>query len=151
MCLPRPLSVDTFHYLCCGALFGEIFFFFLILHLLILNQESGMHCKVVGLIADDWAVTQAAVLWGVVSMAHLTFYASRWISWLCARKIEYNILKGVNHPDITCQYQITLCFETDLCVPADFIAGCLITPLFSSVSLLALSQQPTLIFFHFYD
>lgn len=103
MCLPRPLSVDTFHYLCCGALFGE-FFFFLILHLLILNQESGMHCKVVGLIADDWAVTQAAVLWGVVSMVHLTFYASRWISWLCALKIEYNILKGVNHPDITCQY-----------------------------------------------
>lgn len=110
-----------------------------------------MHCKVVGLIADDWAVTQAAVLWGVVSMVHLTFYASRWISWLCGLKIEYNILKGVNHPDITCQYQITLCFETDLCVSADFIAGCLITPLFSSVSLLALSQQPTLIFFHFYD
>lgn len=134
-------------------LWGTIWriFFFLILHLLILNQESGMHCKVVGLIADDWAVTQAAVLWGVVSMVHLTFYASRWISWLCALKIEYNILKGVNHPDITCQYQITLCFETDLCVPADFIAGCLITPLFSSVSLLALSQQPTLIFFHFYD
>lgn len=51
----------------------RIFFFFFNSAPLILNQESGMCCKVVGSIADDWAVTQAAVLWGVVSMAHLTF------------------------------------------------------------------------------
>lgn len=82
-----------------------------------------MRCKVVGLIADDWAVTQTAVLWGVVSMAHLTFYTFRWISWLCALKIEYNFLKGVNHPDITCQHQITLCFETDVCALADLFSS----------------------------
>lgn len=82
-----------------------------------------MRCKVVGLIADDWAVTQAAVLWGVVSLAHLTFYACGWISWLCALKIAYSFLKGVNHPEITCQYQIMLCFETDVCAPADLFSS----------------------------